>query len=147
MGLFGTRRQPPMVAEPRDIPALFPDFYLGILTATGKPTTSGNVVDLVDRVARMIGAGSALPYFEQAHDDAASRRFLAKFNSTEGDGESELRKPDLMIDFLWEWDPTCHHAVRRAVANVYDLLTGPDSFLWSCGDKIPAWDGLDQQNE
>ncbi|GIF97006.1 hypothetical protein [Catellatospora citrea] len=125
---------------PRDIPILFPDFYQNILQATGKPETPENFVHLIDRVSRMLTAGSAIAYFEQAGDHAAKAHFLAEFGSSDREGEFYLNMPDLIIDFLWAWSPECHDSLRRSVTKIHDLLTGPDSFLWEPGDKVTPWD-------
>jgi len=124
---------------PRDIPRLFPDFYRGILQATGKPQSDGNVVEIIDRVTRMVATGGAFAYFDQSRDEAARKRFVDTFTSNEDDGEFQLNKPDLMIDFLWEWNPAAHDALRRLLPRIHESLTGPDSFLWDCGDEIPPW--------
>ncbi|MET9226318.1 hypothetical protein [Lentzea sp. NPDC003310] len=128
----------------RDIPILFPDFYLGILRDTGKPETAENVVELVDRTRRAVVGGGALPFFEQTGDERARARFHDRFLVDRGqDGETLLRMPDEMIDFLWEWNPFCHDALRRMVARFHEHMTGPHSFLWTCGDELPRWDDED----
>lgn len=124
---------------PRDIPQLFPDFYRGVLQATGKPQSDVNIVEIIDRVSRMVAGGGAFAYFDQTGDSAARRRFIERFTGSEDDGEFQLHKPDLMIDFLWDWNSGSHNALRRLVPRIYELLTGPESFLWTCGDEIPPW--------
>ncbi|WP_439659677.1 hypothetical protein ACSHWB_46155 [Lentzea sp. HUAS TT2] len=125
---------------PRDIPVLFPDFYLGILRDTGKPETAENVVELVDRTRRAVAGGGAMPFFDQTGDERARARFRDQFlEDHDEDGETLLRTPDLMIDFLWEWDPACHEPLRRMVARFHEHMTGPHSFLWTCGDELPRW--------
>ncbi|WP_330277830.1 hypothetical protein OG205_20450 [Lentzea sp. NBC_00516] len=128
----------------RDIPDLFPDFYLGILRDTGKPETAENVVELVDRTRRAVAASGALAFFKQANDERARAQFHDQFMVDRGqDGETLLRMPDQMIDFLWHWNPVCHEPLRRMIARFHELMTGPDSFLWECGDEIPRWDDED----
>ena len=126
---------------PRDIPSLFPDFFRDILVTTGKPVTPDNMFAITDRVVRMI-SGSAASYFKQSGDNAAPRRFASVFSAEETDGAVLIRWADLMIDFLWEWDPRSHDPLRGLIPRIKELLTAPDSFLWECGNQLPMWDDL-----
>jgi hypothetical protein len=120
---------------PRDIPELWPDFYLGVLRATGKPESQENFVAIIQRVRATLIDNAAMKFFDQLGDEAARARFLAEFEG----GAGVLHVPDRIIDFLWDWDPRSHDPLRHMVKRVHDLMTGPDSFLWDCGDEIPPW--------
>jgi hypothetical protein len=133
--LVGTR------PTPRDIPRLWPDFYLGVLRATGKPESPGNIVELVQRLRRALIDNGAMTFFDQLGDEVARVRFHTEFPVGSGDGDEGLFEvPDRVIDFLWDWDPRCHDPLRRMVRRLHGLMTGPDSFLWDCGDEVPPWD-------
>jgi hypothetical protein len=126
---------------PRDIPPLFPNFFHDVLVTTGKPVNPDNMFAITDRVVRMISS-SAASYFEQSGDNTAQSRFTSVFSADETDGAVLARWADLMIDFLWEWDPRSHDPLRRLIPRIKELLTGPDSFLWECGNQLPMWDDL-----
>jgi hypothetical protein len=118
---------------PRDIPELWPDFYLGVLRATGKPESQENFIAIIQRVRANLIDHAAMKFFDQVGDEVARTRFLAEFQG----GTGILHVPDRIIDFLWDWDPRSHDPLRRMMKRVHELMTGPDSFLWDCGDEIP----------
>jgi hypothetical protein len=122
---------------PREIPQLRPKYYRDILHRTGKPETDLNLLALADRVAAMIAGGGAMAYFDQAHDSAARQRFMSMFTRERPDAEFILDRPDLMIDYLWDWSPQSHDTLRRLVPRIRELLIAPESFLWTSGDEVP----------
>ncbi|MET7485144.1 hypothetical protein [Streptomyces sp. NPDC005538] len=119
----------------RDIPELLPDYYRGILFATGKPDTADNIVALVELLSQMLTSNAAM-FFRQTGDQATDQSFMARFKGG-GPEERLLHVVDDMLDFLWDWNPRCHNALRTFVRDARTTLTGPGSRLWRYGDELP----------
>ncbi|MYS18866.1 hypothetical protein GA0115240_101424 [Streptomyces sp. DvalAA-14] len=120
---------------PRDIAELLPDYYRGILFATGKPDTPDNIVALIELVGQMLTL-NAMIWFGTVDDKAAEERFLEHFRGG-GPTDRLINMVDDMIDFLWAWSPRCHEALRDFVREAQEVLTGPKSQLWRHGDDLP----------
>jgi hypothetical protein len=131
-----------MPPKPRDIRTLYPSYFENLLRVTGKPITPVNINRIIERCAMMMTSASAMPYFEQANDPASRDRFLARFTNGGADPMRAAYVVDDMIDFLWEWSPNCHKALRQQVERMEQLLTGPKSYLHTCGAELPRNDGL-----
>jgi hypothetical protein len=131
-----------MPSKPRDIRTLYPGYFENLLRVTGKPVTPVNMSRIIERCAMMMTAASAMPYFEQANDPTSRKRFLARFANGGADPQRAAQIVDDMIDFLWEWSPNCHNALRQQVDRIEQSLTGPRSYLHTCGPELPLNEGL-----
>ena len=128
---------PPATAtDARDIPALYPDFYHGVLFAVGKEVSPQNLFALVEYVGQMVSVNAA-GWFLQTGDRAAQERFAARFRGGGGDDQKLELVPDDMIDFLWAWRPSTHEALREWIPRMHDDLTGPDSRLRRFPGELP----------
>ncbi len=125
-----------VVLDPRDIPPLYPAFFERILRATDLPGTPTNMGRLTERVARMIMAGGAYAYFDQAHDESARRSFAAEFQ-VDLPPQAALSVCDEMINWLWTWHWTCHQSLRVIVPRIEELLLSEDSPLRKAKEEIP----------
>jgi hypothetical protein len=112
----------------RDIPKLYPDYYVRILQALGYSADAENMLNLIQRVANMIWAGGANAYFAQTQEADGQRVFALRFGG-EHSYEQWLSIPDDMIDFLWEWAANFHPPLRGLVAESERLLTGEHGTL------------------
>ncbi|MFF3850619.1 hypothetical protein [Streptomyces sp. NPDC002328] len=126
----------PRVADARDIPPLYPDFYHGVLTDVGKETSPQNVLALVEYVSQMLSA-NAMGWFIQAGDPHAQERFSARFRGGGGDDQQLELVVDDMIDFLWAWRPATHPALRDLVPRMRESLAAPDSRLRRFPGELP----------
>jgi hypothetical protein len=123
--------------QSRDIPVLYPDYYVNILRGAGKPLTSHNMDQIILSVRMFVG-GNATGYFQQLNDLAAKREFEARFVRDSQD--QTAHDPDEMIDFLWNWNYRCRRSLSHQIADLGKELVGPRSFLHKCGDEITPWE-------
>ncbi|GAA2394791.1 hypothetical protein [Dactylosporangium salmoneum] len=124
---------------PRDVPLLYPDYFMELLTTGGVPPTPGNVARLVERAAFMIGTQGAA-YCAQLRDPATFEIFLVNF-ARGGMPARRLHLADDMVDWLWAWSALCHDDLRgRFVTWRADLL-GPGGLLRRGRDIPPIGAG------
>ncbi|MEV6926262.1 hypothetical protein AB0M46_17445 [Dactylosporangium sp. NPDC051485] len=129
---------------PRDVPVLYPVYFMELLTTGGVPPTAENVARLVGRTAFMIGTQGAA-YCAQLRDAAAFEIFLVNF-ARGGMPARRLHLADDMVDWLWAWSARCHDDLRgRFVTWRADLL-GPGSLLQR-GRDIPPSDAGEPDRE
>jgi len=120
---------------PRDIPPLYPAYFLELLGRAQVAASPVNVARLVERTAFMIGCQGAA-YCAQLRDPAAFEVFVRNFAR----GGIPDRRPylvDDMVDWLWAWNPGCHDDLRRRFPGWRDGLLGTESFLIPGQDIAP----------
>lgn len=98
-----------------DIPVLFPDFYLRLLRATGKPETAENVVELISRTRDV---------------------FLTRFPAELDEDADLLAVPDRIINLRWQSHPDDRDRLRAMVSRVHEHFVAPTSFVWERGDDL-----------
>ncbi|WP_290054896.1 hypothetical protein [Amycolatopsis solani] len=126
----------------RAVPVLYPGFFLDLLTETGVPATSENVVNLVERVFVMV-MGKADEYFRQLGDHGAAQRFHARFDNG-GPEDRVLNSVDDMVDWLWAWDARCRTPLTNLFPRIQSLLLEPHSFLRNGNGRVPPWSEYDE---
>jgi hypothetical protein len=122
--------------RPREVPTLYPAYFVEVLTTAGAPPTPTNVARLVERTAFMIG-GQGAAYFAQLRDPPAFEVFVRNFAR----GGIPARRPHLvddMVDWLWAWNPGCHDDLRQRFSKWRNGLLGPGSFVVP-GEEIPPF--------
>lgn len=120
----------------RDLPILYPDYFLELLSTGGVAATPGNVAELIERTAFMIGTQGAA-YCAQLRDPAAFEVFVRNFARGAIPGR-DLQLVDDMVDWLWVWNPGCHDDLRTRFTKWRTGLLAPNSFL-ERGRDIPPW--------
>jgi hypothetical protein len=125
-----------LVAPPRPIPVLYPDYFLGMLTEAGMPTTPTNITNLVERVFVML-QGQAKSWFDEAGDHIAPRQFEHRFGDG-GPGERTLHVVDDVVDWLWRWNTFCHEALVGLFPKIRAMLLAPGTILHSPDGRVPS---------
>jgi hypothetical protein len=111
----------------RDVPPLYPTYFMELLTTGGVPTTPANLVRLIGRTAFMIGTQAAA-YCAQLRDAAAFKIFISNF-ARGGIPSRQLQLVDDMVDWLWASNPGCHDDLRQRFSKWRTGLLGPNTFL------------------
>jgi hypothetical protein len=108
--------------EPRDIPMLFPSFYEDQLHTAAKPVTENNIAAVAGLTSANI-ALNAHRWLEIVGTPEEHRQWEQEFFSTDGDLAAMARRPDRMIDFLWNVSPRLHPGLRDLVEQMKDTIT------------------------
>jgi hypothetical protein len=137
LGLFSRKSAAPPPPPPpnasRDIPPLYPAFYKRVLLEVGKPVTPENLIALANLTTANL-ALNAHRWMEAIGTPAERARWSQRFHADDPDLERLARRPDAMVDFLWEWNPRVHPGLREFVGNMERTLQ--DSAI-KYGDQLP----------
>ena len=130
-----------MPTEPRDIPMLFPTFYEDRLQTAGKPVTETNIAAVAGLTSANI-ALNAHRWLEIVGTPEVRQQWEREFFSSDGDLTAMARRPDRMIDFLWNVSARLHPGLWDLVEKMKETITsaaerfGPELpiDMWTEGD-------------